>query len=88
VADQGLLIPLRGGVADLVNLFTLNEVATEVWHALQEGLDLAEIAERLVSRFEIDREQALVDLDEFLGLLVDQGMVEPAAREGTVGAPA
>jgi hypothetical protein len=87
VADQGLLVPLRGGVADLLNLFTLNEVGTEVWRGMQEGMTREEIAERLVGRFEVERDRALDDLDEFVQVLLGQGIVEPAGpvEEASIG---
>ena len=76
VADQGLFVPLRGGVADLQNLFTVNETGTEIWRDLQEGKSRDEIANRLVHRFEVDRDQALADFDGFMELLLGQGIVE------------
>ncbi len=85
VADQGLLVPLRAGVADLQNLFTLNEVATEVWRALQEGMTRDAIADRLVLLFEVERDRALEDLDEFVQVLLGQGILEPVGRGNEAG---
>lgn len=81
VADQGLLVPIRGGVADLLNLFTLNEVGTEVWRGMQEGMTREEIADRVAGQFEVERARALDDLDVFVQVLLEQGIVEPANGE-------
>jgi len=87
VAQQGLLVPLRGGVADLASLFTLDEVGTEIWRSLADGLSRDEVVDRLVDRFEVDRERALADLEPFLQLLLDQGMLEQRSGPTVAGAP-
>ncbi len=54
----------------------LNPVATFIWEALDGREDLAGLAEKLCRAFEVSREEALGDVLEFAGELLERGMVE------------
>lgn len=53
----------------------LNEVGATIWGAIVDGLDLADIAGRVVARFEVDSEQAVADATEFVSVLLERGLV-------------
>lgn len=46
--------------------FGLDETGAEIWRRLSEGDDLGTIADRIASRFEVSREDALVDVVELV----------------------
>ena len=46
--------------------YLLNPTAGVLVRGIQEGVEEADLWERLVDRFEIDREQASSDVDDFL----------------------
>lgn len=58
-------------------LFTCNGTATDFLAALQEGLTLAEAAERLVELYGIDRATAETDLIELAATLIAEGLILP-----------
>ena len=76
VAGESLLIPIRGSLADLQRIYTLNRVARAVWAELDGGRTMAEVRERLLERFEVGREQLEGDLREFAAQAVADGLAE------------
>ena len=56
-------------------LVRLNPTATVVWENL-DGKTVAEIAREVCAQFEIDEEEALKDVVEFIEYLIARGFVE------------
>ena len=61
-----VLVPLKGSVADLSEMFTLNEVGSFIWEKLDENESVESMVDAVVSEFEIDRETATADVTSFL----------------------
>jgi len=66
VGSETVLVPLQSNVADLSEMFTLNEVGSFIWEKLDETESVEELVEAVVSEFEIDRETAKADVTSFL----------------------
>lgn len=77
IAGETILVPIRGDVAQLESIFTMNDTAATLWAGVSEGLDRQALADRLVERFEVAPEMALADVDEFVRTLVAEGLIEP-----------
>jgi Coenzyme PQQ synthesis protein D (PqqD) len=56
-------------------IFELNETGTRVWELLGQGLNVEQIAQHLVSEFEVEDSQAAEELKRLLSQLRDQGLV-------------
>ena len=76
VAGEPLLIPIRGKLADMQQIFALNEVAQFIWKQIDGAHTRAQIAEAVVNAFEVSEEQAAKDLDAFLDVLLRESLVE------------
>lgn len=74
VAGEIVLVPIRGNLADMQRVFTLNPVAEHIWHMLDGQRSLAQVHEEILREFEVSSEQALEDMDEFMQALVEQGL--------------
>lgn len=66
VGDELVLVPLRNNVADMTEIFNLNEVAHFIWNAIQEGTSVESLTEKIVSEYEVETTVAKADLEEFL----------------------
>ena len=75
VLGERLLVPIRGQLADLQQVFMLNPVAESIWQQLDGEHDLAAIRDGIVAEFEIGAEQAEADLMEFVAQLRDAGLI-------------
>jgi len=82
IAGEMLLVPVRGELAQLQRLFSLNAVGAFIWQALDGNRDLAAIHHDLVERFEVTEDEARRDLAEYVESLRDAGVI---VTEGTAG---
>jgi hypothetical protein len=55
--------------------FTLNEVATAIWHAADGRTPLSEIVGRIVNDFEVEPEVAIRDAEQFVDELSPYGIL-------------
>ena len=62
------------------NYFGLDEVGTAIWQAMQEKETLKEVFEVLLDQYEVEEEMLEHDLSDFVGKLVESGLVEVQER--------
>jgi hypothetical protein len=65
--------------ADREVVLQLNEVASDVWHLLDEDTSLEELSELLAEAYAVPAERVRADLEPVLALLRQHGVVVPAA---------
>ncbi len=58
------------------NYFGLDEVGTAIWQAMQEKETLKEVFDLLLEQYEVEAEVLEKDLSDFVGKLVESGLVE------------
>ena len=58
------------------NYFGLDEVGTAIWQAMQEYGTLQEVLNALLEQYEVESEVLENDLEDFVGKLVESGLVE------------
>ncbi len=71
IADQLILVPIKGNVADMQRLFMLNPVAEFIWQQLDGKCSVAVICEQIANGFIVDQQNAEKDAFEFIGQLID-----------------
>ena len=76
IADETLLIPIRGQAADLDAIYVLNDTAAFLWSQLDTTGDVAALGAVLCEAFEVSPEQAAQDVTDFLAALEESGIVE------------
>jgi hypothetical protein len=79
VAGERFLVPVRGRLADLQELFVLNEVGSWIWERLDGRTSQTILAEGLVTEFEVESQQAGEDLAKFLEELASVGLARVIA---------
>ena len=70
VGNETVLLDLESGM-----YFGLDLVGKRIWEAIGEGLTLGEIAAIIVSEYEVEVNQAQADVIEFIGDLVERGLL-------------
>ncbi len=78
VAEEALVVPIRGGAGDLDSIYTFNDSGTKLWAMLEEGRSAVELAEYLEASYGITADQARMDADNFLAELSGEGLIERA----------
>ncbi len=81
IAGEVFLVPIRGRLADLQELFVLNDVGEWLWQRLDGTRSQDVLVEELIASFEVTPAEAASDLDGFLRELDEAGLLEPMSAE-------
>lgn len=76
VAGEIIAIPVGKTALNFNGMICLNEVSAEIWKGLQEEKSKEEILEKILQEFDVSREEAAVDLEEFLQQLRQNNLLE------------
>ncbi len=66
VGDELILVPIKTNVADMSDIFTLNEVGSFIWDSIDGVKSFDNLVSDMVLEFEIDEVTARNDLNEFI----------------------
>jgi hypothetical protein len=61
--------------------YRLNATAAAVFRALERGLGRAAIVDELCATFEVERDEAALEVERLLGELAERGLVAPAPED-------
>ena len=77
VAGDSILIPVEETALKFNGIITLDKVGGLIWSALEQGAEREAILQQILDRFDVDRERAEQDLDEFLDQMEQAGFLAP-----------
>jgi hypothetical protein len=77
IAGETILVPVRGELAQLKQIFVLNPVGEHIWHRLDGDQGFEAILQSVVEAFDIEAADARSDLLDFLAELEDAGLIAP-----------
>jgi hypothetical protein len=75
IAGETLLVPIRGKLADMQHIFSLNPVAKYIWEHLNGELTLEDICIGLMKNFDVEEKLAEEDLHEFIDDLLKANLI-------------
>lgn len=75
VAGEVLLIPVGTSVYDTNGIFVLTELSAFIWDLLPRVNTIEEIVDEVLSEYEVDRETATKDIEEFLEKLKEHKII-------------
>jgi hypothetical protein len=81
IADETILVPIRGELASLQQVFVLNPVAAFVWERLDGSTDTEAILAGILERFEVSHEEAGKDLQELVEAFEAVGLITRSPAE-------
>lgn len=87
IAGETLIIPVRKGVGDLASIYSLNEVASAIWQAVQQPRHRHEIISLIEQEFAGEHQQIESDVDTFLNEMRSAGLINPVEAHAA-GVPA
>jgi hypothetical protein len=76
IIGETLLVPISGQLADMQHIFTLNPVADYVWNHLDGETSTGDIRDGILSEFDVEQNEAVLDLIEFLDELRNAELIE------------
>jgi hypothetical protein len=80
IEGELVIVPIRSGVGDLNSLYTLNQVGSVLWDFMNEGHTIEEMVSRVCDEFEVSGSQAQNDIQNFLGAMLEEKLVQPLAE--------
>jgi len=75
IAGETILVPISGKLADMQRIFSLSPVAEYIWNQLNGERNLQEISSSILSVFDVEKEQADADVQEFIGELLEKELI-------------
>jgi len=75
IAGDLFLIPIRGKIADMQKIFTLNPVGEYIWEEMGHQKSLDEIRKGIIARFNVEEEEADSDMREFIASLLEADLI-------------
>ena len=75
ILDETILVPIRGKLADMQIIFTLNSVSEYIWDNLNGERTLEDIVNGIKRTFDVKRVVAIEDVSEFIGDLIKENLV-------------
>jgi hypothetical protein len=75
IADETLVVPIRGGAGDLDSIFSFNPIGSDLWSLLEKEVSMDEMTSWITDHYDVSEEQALGDIQEFVGELLGAGLV-------------
>ena len=76
IAGETFLVPIRGTLAELQDLFVLNAVGQWVWERLDGAHTAEDLQTEACSAFDVTADVARADVDAFLVDVLEAGLVE------------
>lgn len=76
IAGTWVVLPLAEKTVDFNGIIKLNDSGVLLWRALENGADRDGLADALTNEYDVTRETALADVDEFLNSLRKIGCIE------------
>lgn len=64
-----VLVPINKSTSKFDGLITMNEIGKFIWENIESAKDEEELLQRILDEYEVDKDVAKDDLDEFLGKL-------------------
>jgi hypothetical protein len=79
IEGELVIVPIRRGVGDLNSLYTLNSVGSILWEFMTESHTVPEMVNRVCDEFEVTSIEAQADIQEFLGSMLEEKLIQPVA---------
>lgn len=76
IAGELFLVPIHGKLAEMQRIFALTTVAEYIWDQLDGEKTLEEIRNSILTTFEVEKEQADSDLNDFITQLLKADLIE------------
>lgn len=76
VAGDVIVIPAEQALVDFKAVITLNETGAYLWKLLEEEQTRESLVENMCREYEADKELIAADVNEFLKVLEDKGLLE------------
>jgi len=82
IAGETWLIPITGQLADLEQLYHLNDAGAFIWNCLDGKTTLEKISQKLTNNYAVSSEQAVEDVAVQISELLEAGLLDEGTQNG------
>ena len=75
IVGETILVPIGQNNEAFNGLITINELGKFIWENIESSKDEDELLQRILDEYEVDKDVAKKDLDEFLQVLKDMDII-------------
>lgn len=75
IAGDYVIVPTGKTALEFNGMITVNELGAFIWEKLGEEITMKELVEAICKEYEVDKETAGKDAEEFIGLLKENGIL-------------
>lgn len=75
IAGEYIIIPTGSTALKFNGLITVNEIGVALWKMLQEDVTVEQLVSGVLEEYEVEKEEARADIEEFLEVLVKGGIL-------------
>ena len=76
IGEDTVLVPLKGHVADLESIFSLNELGSVLWDRIETRMSVDHLVEDVCREYDVTAQEAREDIIAFLEKLERFGLLE------------
>ena len=76
VAGSSIIVAVGDEAVNFDGIKTLNETGAFLWDQIDSGKNEEDIVKALMNEYEVDEETAKTDVQEFVKLLIINGLIE------------
>ena len=76
IADEAVLVPIRRNVADMAKIYSLDEVAADIWQLIDGQRTLGDVRDALLAEYDVAPEVLEADLGDFVQKLLSIGALK------------
>ena len=70
-----MLVPINKSMSKFDGLITINQVGKFIWENIESSKDEDDLLQKILDEYEVEKEVAKADLDEFLQTLKDAEII-------------
>lgn len=75
-AGETVVVPFGEEALNFQGIISLNETGALLWKQLEQGCEKKDLVQALLDEYEVDAETAEKDVNEFLKLAGDSGLID------------
>lgn len=76
IAGDTILVPIKGKLADMQRIFSLDGVGECIWRRLNGKRNVEEMRDAVMNDFDVEEERVNRDIVEFMNELLEAGLIE------------
>lgn len=76
IAGTNVVVPLGSNTVSFRAIITLNESGAFLWQSLENDITKEQLLELMLKEYDIDRDTALLDIEEFLNKLREAELLD------------